>query len=170
MPTIDPLGYSALFSQSQEIAKKEQKAKKTESKKVFSSVLETAEKENDVDNLSDLEFMQSLETKSFDEKLEFLVDSVYSSGERFKKNQDLEEFKNYRRSLSHFLEFIVKNSYEIENKHRLKGRKRVVYTVVQVVNEKLDSLAADILMNQRDQLRILSRLEEINGLIVDLFS
>ena len=170
MAAIDPLGYGALFSQSQELAKKENKTNKSTSKKIFSSLLEKKESDIDYEALSDVEFMQSLENKSFDEKLEFLVDSVYTAGDRLKKNPEPEEFKNYRKNMAHFLQFVVKNSYEIETQHRLKGRKRVVYTLVQVVNEKLDSLAADILMNQREQLRILSRLEEINGLLVDFFS
>ncbi len=170
MSSIDPLGYSALFSQSQELAKKENKANKSTSKKVFSSLLEKASTDGMSENLSDVEFMQSIENKNFDEKLEFLIDSVYSAGDRLKKNPEPEEFKNYRKKMSFFLQFVVKNSYEIETQHRRKGRKRVVYTMVQVVNEKLDSLAADILMNQREQLRILAKLEEINGLLVDFFS
>lgn len=170
MPTVDPLGYSALFSQSQEIAKKkEQKTSKSTTKsKIFSSVLESAQSEPNNDAMSEAEFMRSIENKTFDEKLEFLIDSVYTAGDRLKKNQDPEEFKKYRKTLTHFLEFVVKNTYEVETQRRLRGRK--AYTVVQVVNEKLDSLAADIIMNQRDQLRILAKVEEINGLLVDFFS
>ena len=167
MSVIDPLGYSALFSQSQELAKKESKIN---TKKIFSKMLEKKESESVLDSLSDVDVMQSIENKTFDEKLEFLVDSVYIAGDRLKKNQDPEEFKKYRKTMSHFLQFVVENSYEVETQQRLRGRKRVVYTLVQVVNEKLDSLAADILMNQREQLRILARLEEINGLLVDFFS
>ena len=80
MSSIDPLGYSALFSPAQELnKKKEQKLTKTTSKQsVFASVLETAETESDIGALSDAEFIQSMEGKTFDEKLEFLIDSVTS--------------------------------------------------------------------------------------------
>ncbi len=170
MPTVDPLGYSALFSQTQEIVKKkEQKTSKSTTKsKLFSSVLDAAQISPDFDFMTEVEFEKSMETKTFDEKLEFLIDSVYTAGDRLKKKQDLEEFKQYRKTLTHFLEFVVKNSYEVETQRRLRGRK--AYTVVQVINEKLDSLAADIIMNQRAQLRILAKVEEINGLLVDYFS
>ncbi len=170
MPTVDPLGYSALFSQTQEIVKKkEQKTSKSTTKsKLFSSVFDAAQISPDFDFMTEVEFEKSIENKTFDEKLEFLIDSVYTAGDRLKKKQDLEEFKQYRKTLTHFLEFVVKNSYEVETQRRLRGRK--AYTVVQVINEKLDSLAADIIMNQRAQLRILAKVEEINGLLVDYFS
>jgi uncharacterized protein YaaR (DUF327 family) len=48
----------------------------------------------------------------------------------------------------------------------MKKQKR--YTMIRVVNEKLEKLAAGIMQNQYSQMEILRRVEEINGLIVDI--
>ena len=48
--------------------------------------------------------------------------------------------------------------------------KRKRFTLVKVVDEKLDSLAASVLAAQREQLTILAQIDEINGLLVDLIS
>ncbi len=172
MQSLDPLGLAHSFSQASEIAKKkEQKNSATKTKsKSFATILQTNQAEQEISSEMDIEYLHAIEGKSFDDTLQYLVDSVYSAGDKLKKNPSADEFKSYRKSLSHFLEFIVKNTYEIETHQRIRGRKRVVYTLVNVVNEKLDKLANGILFNQNDQLNILARVEEINGLLVDFFS
>ncbi|MCK5198436.1 MAG: DUF327 family protein, partial [Spirochaetales bacterium] len=52
------------------------------------------------------------------------------------------------------------------NFNPLKKQKR--YTIIRVVDEKLERLAAGVLQNQSDKLYILEKIEEINGLIVNL--
>ena len=42
------------------------------------------------------------------------------------------------------------------------------YVLIKVIDRKLEQLALDVLKHQSDQLKILERVEEINGLIVDL--
>jgi uncharacterized protein YaaR (DUF327 family) len=48
--------------------------------------------------------------------------------------------------------------------------RRKKFTQVQVIDEKLEQLAAGILANQKNQLALLAKIEEINGLLVDLIS
>ena len=68
------------------------------------------------------------------------------------------------------MHFVVQNAYELEVRERRKGTKRQQLVTVQTINAKLDELAADILYNQADQLKILAKIEEINGLLVDFLS
>ena len=65
---------------------------------------------------------------------------------------------------------MVQNSYDIELHERRKGKKKQIVMNVQVINKKLDDLAADILYNQADQLKILAKIDEINGIVVNLLS
>ena len=48
--------------------------------------------------------------------------------------------------------------------------RRKKFTLVKVIDKKLESLAAEVLKNQRDQIGILSAIEEINGLLVNLIT
>ncbi len=172
MYPLDPLGLAPSLFQAGEIAKKKEKKNDTSkiNSKSFSSVLQANQEQKEILEAGDTLFSQEIEGKSFDEALQYLVDSVYIAGDQLKKNPFAEEFKTYRKTLSNFLHFVVKNSYEIETHQRRRGKKQVVYTLVNVVNQKLDNLANDILFNQADQLHILARVEEINGLLVDFFS
>ncbi len=171
MLPLDPLGLAPSFQQAAEIGKK--KEKKTDTSKLkstsFATILQSSQ-EQDISPTDDTDLLKNIEGKSFDETLQYLVDGVYAAGDRLKKNPHTDEFKKYRKSLSQFLNFIVKNTYEIETQQRRRGKKRVVYTLVNVVNQKLDSLANGILFNQADQIKLLARVEEINGLLVDFFS
>ncbi len=172
MLPLDPLGLATTLFQAGEIAKKKEHKSDTSKikSKPFSSALQTAQEQKEILENNDTAFLSEIEGKPFEEKLHYLVDSVYTAGDRLKKNPYTDEYKSYRKTLSHFLDFVVKNSYEIETQQRRRGQKRVVYTLVNVVNQRLDTLASDILFNQNDQLNILARIEEINGLLVDFFS
>lgn len=95
---------------------------------------------------------------------------MYTAGDALKKNPYTEDFLTYKTALSHFIRFVVQNSYDIELHERRKGKKKQIVMNVQVINKKLDDLAADILYNQADQLKILAKIDEINGIVVNLLS
>ena len=71
------------------------------------------------------------------------------------------------------MKYVVKYSFEIEE---LKGRrnrrtnKERIFVQVRIIDEKLNDLAAEILANQADKFLLLKRVEEIRGLLVDVFA
>jgi len=71
---------------------------------------------------------------------------------------------------------VVSQSYEIEEQEGIRKKTRAgtftkkKFSIVQVVNQELDRLASDILFNQADQIRMMAKVDEITGLLVDLFS
>ncbi|MDR1107722.1 MAG: DUF327 family protein [Spirochaetaceae bacterium] len=112
-----------------------------------------------------------------------LLDEVHSSGDDLKKRPFPEEIKRYKRAVRNFLHYVLENSYETENqlgipnslKSGFRGPRgspraleRKSYTVVQVVDQKLEQLAAGILAGQVTQLEILARINEITGILVNL--
>ena len=86
--------------------------------------------------------------------------------------------------LSQFLKYIEKNNYEVIKTKRFgrevvhrgvspffsERRKADPYVQVQVVNRRLDELAAMILQNHSDKMQMLAKVDEIKGLIVDFFA
>ena len=139
-----------------------QKIEKGENKKLdFSSLL-------DIDRNEAVSF----ETIDFSHlNLEELLDDIHESGDSLKESPTLQNVKTYKSAVSKFLRFIVKNSLETEitagsNFNPLKKQKK--YTIIRIVEEKLERLAAGVLQNQSDKLFILEKIEEINGLIVNL--
>lgn len=105
----------------------------------------------------------------------FLKDAVDIAGDELKVSQDLVSMQNYRKKIGQFLKYLVRNNFEvIEHKRRGRnkrtGRLADPYVQIKLINEKLDHLTSDMLYNHSKNLQLLARVEEINGLIIDLLA
>ncbi|MDR0569574.1 MAG: DUF327 family protein [Spirochaetaceae bacterium] len=104
-----------------------------------------------------------------EETVKILLDDIHSAGDVLKNRPLPEEIKQYKQAVKRFLRYIVQYGYtaakQVSGKNLLKRKN---FTIVQVVDTKLEQLAAGILAGQTTQLEILRRLEEITGLLVDL--
>jgi uncharacterized protein YaaR (DUF327 family) len=110
------------------------------------------------------------------ESLNLLLDSVHNAGEALSRRPFPEEIKAYKQAVRNFVHYVVENTFDTEeqtsgilkrNKHTLI-QERKKFTLVQVIDKKLEELASAILRGQSDQLAILERTDEIRGLLVDL--
>ncbi len=103
--------------------------------------------------------------------LEALLDEVHSAGDVLKEKQLPDTIVAYKEAVRHFVRYIVSRTFDVtETISGTNILKRKKFTQVQVIDEKLEQLAAGILSNQRSQMNLLGRIEEINGLLVDLMS
>jgi len=103
--------------------------------------------------------------------IESLLDEVHGAGDALKENPTVDLVQAYKKAVRDFVHHVVERSYVVEQK--TSGRnilKRNAYYRISVIDESLEKLAAEILRNQRDNLEILRRVDEINGMLVDLFS
>lgn len=160
------------------------KAKNTGTQKsLFSSVLKNKIETDEINSEMEAQGLPTdipeIRGMSFEEAETFLIDSVYSSGDKLKQSPVQENFAEYKKAVQNFLRFVQSQSYELEEtkgimrKVHQKGRlkpvsKQKTYTLVKVVNEKLDSLASDILYNQKDQLKLAAKIDDLKGLILDI--
>ncbi|MGA2641405.1 MAG: YaaR family protein [Spirochaetia bacterium] len=130
----------------------------------FSHLVESAAEEGE---LTPEEFGDAERRRSIEE----LLDAVFSAGDRLKKTPTLDAIKDYRQQVKAFVKFAVAHSIAVEETTsgaNILKRKR--FTMVSVIDEKLESLTASVLAAQKDQLAILAQIEEINGMLVNLVS
>ena len=105
------------------------------------------------------------------ETTEELLDEVYQLGELLKKDPSFSALKKYKNSVKRFYKYVVSHSLEAD---RVNGRlnprtmSRKQYTLIAIVDEKLERLGACVLKNQKDQLDILKKVDEVYGILVDL--
>lgn len=155
---MDPIDvHGSFFAAGQQSRKKTEKAKK--SKGLFSSVLKenTQARTEKVFNPGDSDAVGEL------------LDQVYEAGDNLKNNQDMQSIQLYKKAVKNFLEAVVGNTYDVEQRtsgFSIANRKQ--FYLVKSVNAKLESLAAVVLTRQKDQLAILASVEEINGMLIDL--
>ncbi|MCL1955262.1 MAG: YaaR family protein [Spirochaetes bacterium] len=118
-----------------------------------------------------------------DDTVNLLMDEVRSAGDVLKSRPLPEEIMRYKQAVRNFINYVVQNVYSLEYEEGLpnklkpafKGRRNTPeadkvkeYTKIQVIDRKLEDLAAMLLSSQVRQMELVSRLEEIRGLLVDL--
>jgi len=111
-----------------------------------------------------------LELPPSEEALTELMDAVHSAGSDLIERPFHEEIIRYKKAVRDFIHYVVENGYTVEKiqtPHR-EYRKLKPYTQIQVIDHKLEELAAAILSGQASQLERVSKIGEIRGLLVDL--
>ncbi len=161
MARIDSLGEASswLIPEKKKAGKKEKAQRKTFSQMVESAAEGEKAEEDDLDQRDSRQGVREL------------LDGVFASGEALKKVPTMETIKDYRQKVKDFVKYVVQKSVRVEE--TLSGAnilKRKRFTLVRVIDEKLDALAASVLAAQKEQISILAQIDQINGMLVDLVS
>jgi uncharacterized protein YaaR (DUF327 family) len=160
MARIDSLGEATPYHVPER--KKAQKKERTRWRS-FARMVEAAERGEVADEATD--------DGGSHRSLEELLDGVFAAGDRLKSLPTLETVRAYRQRVRAFLRTVVDGMLAVEQTISGAGiQKRKRFTLVRVIDAKLEALAASVLAAQREQLDILERVDEINGLLVDLVS
>lgn len=167
------LYFAAAQSASSQQAKETSKQKKS-SATGKTSFLGALKKSNDEFELVSEGLPPEIAGMSQEEAIIFLKDEVDIAADNLKANPNLAQIELYRQKLGNFMRYVSKNNYEVLTKRR-PGRDRrtgkpAYYVQIRVINEKLEKLTSDLLYNHSETINILARVEEINGLIVDLLA
>lgn len=99
-----------------------------------------------------------------------MVADITQQGEKLSKKVDIRELKIYKELISEFLEEAVNGSRKFSKRSMLDRRGRhKVYAIIKQVNQELEDLTKDVLSAEKDHISVLKRLDDIRGLIMDLF-
>jgi uncharacterized protein YaaR (DUF327 family) len=173
-PALNPAAYAKAQG---EAKKARDKTVRGGRKPVFSSLLEKT-REEEVEGLGELRDLAPSR-----EAAEKLLEDVRSAGDDLRNRPLPQEILNYKKAVRGFIHYVVENGLAVDKQagipkylrpgyRGLRGspdsQERKSYQVIQVVDRKLEEMAARLLSDQLSQLEILARLEEINGLLVDL--
>ncbi len=104
-------------------------------------------------------------------KVEELMKDITAQGNRIAEHMDIRDLKRYRGLVREFLEEVVYRSHKFSRENFLdrRGRHRV-YGIIKLIDENLDALATELVEDEKDHLSILSRIGEIQGLLLDIFT
>lgn len=176
---IDGLGQSLYFNAAQLAGQSAVKSNKSSdsqktvkaSKKKFASALEQSRAEYE---LVQDGFPAEIAAMEIEEAVVFLKDEADMAGDKLRESQLPENFAEYRKKVSRFLRYLAKNNYEVKKRQRpgftKKGKPLNPQTQVFVINQKLDDLAKWMLSSHRDTLHMLAKIDEIQGMLVDLMA
>jgi len=118
-----------------------------------------------------------------DESVSSLMDDVRDAGDKLINRPLPEEILRYKQAVRNFINYVVQNNFSLSREEGIpnylktgfKGQRGTPeamrgkgYTKIEVIDKKLEDLAAMLLANQGHHLELVSRLEEIKGLLIDL--
>ena len=115
--------------------------------------------------------MSSIEEAGLSERLSVMMQEITMQGEKLGKHMDVRDMKHYRRLIQEFMNEIVNRSHKFSRENFLdrRGRHRV-YGMIKRVNVVLDELAGELIKEEKDTLAILSKVDELRGLLLDIIT
>jgi len=122
--------------------------------------------------VSDPSFVEELKAAVLEEVPEDadftkLIADVDESGRELLKKQDGEHLKKYKEAVKRFLLSAVKRTYRLKVVEG-RGPSPKLYVYVEKIESKLDELTRTVLAAQKNPLQLLSQLEELRGLLLDM--
>jgi len=166
---MTPAAYSNLKNE-----KKTESTKRSE-KTRFLNIFESAKNKTEAGGLGPLPNMPVS-----DDTVNILMDEVRSAGDSLRDRPFPEEILHYKKAVRNFMHYIVENTYTLKQEDGIQNYLKegysgsrgkfdvTTYTKIQVIDKKMEDLAAMLLSSQRQQIELASRLEEIRGLLIDL--
>lgn len=110
-----------------------------------------------------------LNQAEYEQYIKDMVDKIDRQGKLLAGRADLAELMRYKELIAALLNETVENGYSFrkENVFDHRGRRKVYATVIKI-NQKLEELTQAVLKQNADQIDIMSRVDEIRGLIIDV--
>lgn len=113
----------------------------------------------------------AIEDTDLQQQLEKMLKDITKQGELIARHMDIRDMKKYRGQIKEFLNEVVNRSHKFSRENFLdrKGRHRV-YGIVRLIDSNLDELAQELCEEEKDHIKILSKIGEITGLLLDIFT
>ena len=167
------LYFAATQVSSQQMAQQAKQAQKAE-KKEKTAFASSLSKKQEAAQLISEGLPIEIAGMSEEEAIVFLKDEMDIAGDELKRQQTLEAMAKYRKKVSQFMKYIVKINYNFVNTREQKKLRsgRIIKPMyqIQVIDQKLNQLANEMLILHGANLNLLAKVEEIQGMIIDLMA
>ena len=102
-------------------------------------------------------------------KVDELLSDITAQGNRLAEHMDIRDMKKYRTLVKDFINEVVNRSHKFSRENFLdrRGRHRV-YGMVRLVDKNLDDLAQELVKDEKDNIKVLGKVDDIRGLLLDI--
>lgn len=134
-------------------------------------VQETNQTQQVNDDVFRFTLMSQIDEEGLQERLSALYEDIIMQGKKISKHTDVKDMKKYRALIKDFLNEIVNRSHKFSRENFLdrRGRHRV-YGIIRLIDQNLDELAKELMKDEKDNMTILGKVDEIRGLLLDIFT
>ena len=115
--------------------------------------------------------VSNIAEQELQQKIGGLMSQIDEQGKKISKKKDIRDMRRYRELIKELLNEVIYRSHEFSRENFLdrRGRHRV-YGIIRLVDENLDELAEELMKDEQDNISILSKIGEIQGLLLDIFT
>ena len=108
---------------------------------------------------------------SLQAKIDALMTDISVQGELIARHMDIRDMKKYRGLIREFMNEVVYRSHKFSRENFLdrKGRHRV-YGIIRLIDSNLDELAQELMNDEQNHIKILEKIGEIRGLLLDILT
>jgi uncharacterized protein YaaR (DUF327 family) len=113
--------------------------------------------------------LQRAEVCTGQDRIRELIEKIFEQGEKVGKKADIKELNIYKRLVAEFIYEVVNSSSKF-SKHSFVDRRgrHKVYAIVKKINTEIELLAQGVLNEEKNNVEILKRIDNIRGLILDI--
>lgn len=111
--------------------------------------------------------LEITQTEHIKLELNQLMEEIDRAGKEFLSDTTLEHLKHYKSLIQTFLDTLIKKMFKVTN--ITSWRKHKEYTLIEKINDRLEKLTCFVLEKEGQNINLLSTLDEIRGLLIDLY-
>lgn len=117
-----------------------------------------------------IEEFDKMSELSVKERLDNILSRIDDQANRISKSMNIKEVIVYKKLIKEFLKESVDSMVKFSKKNVLdkRGRHRI-YAIIKRVDKDLEDLTKDVLDKEKDNIKILKKLDDIRGLILDIY-
>lgn len=101
------------------------------------------------------------------EEIELYIREIKSMGNRVVATQNYNDVVNYKKVIKSYLKSVVDYMYSLNQDSSFWDGNYL--KTVKVVDEKLEDITKELLYDQKDNIDLATKIDEINGLLIDMY-
>lgn len=101
------------------------------------------------------------------EELELYIKEIKKTGDRLSVTQNYTDVVKYKQAIKGYLKSIVDYVYTLNKKDSFWDTN--YFTTVNTVNEKLEEITKELMYDQKNNINVAAKIDEINGLLIDIY-
>ncbi|WP_278682950.1 YaaR family protein [Paraclostridium bifermentans] len=101
------------------------------------------------------------------EEVDRYLNQIKDIGKDLANTRGYSHVTRYKQAIQKYLKSVVDYIYETDKKDSFWSNN--YFKTVRVVDEKLENLTKSVLENEKDNIDIISEIDDINGLLIDLY-
>lgn len=101
------------------------------------------------------------------EELEAYIKEIKTTGDRLVVTRNYTDVIKYKQVIKGYLKSIVDYVYDLNKSDSFWDKN--YFTTVNLVNEKLEGITKELIYEQKNNIDVAATIDEINGLLIDIY-